>query len=104
MNRVIDSCRVYAELFKCTICDGLLTKPRTCQSCKAAFCTYCITNKLFEKDCCPKCFREKPEIGKLPKNIMKAMRKVKIRCCVDGRGCDDEISILDLTKHRLNDC
>ena len=104
MDRVIDVCREKAEIFKCTICEGLLTKPRTCYHCKAAFCTYCITNKLFEKDCCPNCFRQSPEIGKMPKNMLKAMRDIKVKCSVGGRGCDEEVSILDMAQHRINEC
>ena len=36
-----------AQMLKCSICEELLCKPKTCDSCKVNFCTRCISQKLF---------------------------------------------------------
>ena len=37
-----------ANLFKCSICDDLLAKPKTCGNCRVNFCTSCIADHLHD--------------------------------------------------------
>ena len=69
-----------ASLFKCSICEDLLAKPKTCGNCRVNFCTSCIADHLHEFNRCPKCCTEKPTIVDFPHKLRYEIGRIKLVC------------------------
>jgi hypothetical protein len=92
--------RVREDLF-CSICQGVLRNPRTCQNKEHPFCLSCISQHLRNSHTCPEC-REHltPETLKDPPRFLKnILSELKIKCDNNERGCPVYVQLENLQNH-----
>ncbi|CAB4029088.1 E3 ubiquitin- ligase NRDP1-like [Paramuricea clavata] len=92
--------RVREDLL-CSICQGVLRNPRTCQNKEHPFCLSCISQHLRNSHTCPEC-REHltPETLKDPPRFLKnTLSELKIKCDYNERGCPGYVQLGNLQHH-----
>ncbi|CAB3983569.1 E3 ubiquitin- ligase NRDP1-like [Paramuricea clavata] len=92
--------RVREDLI-CSICQGVLRNPRTCQNKEHPFCLSCISQHLRNSHICPEC-REHltPETLKDPPRFLKnTLSGLKIKCDYNERGCPGYVQLGNLQHH-----
>ena len=79
MIKNIDEINLIKDEMTCIICNGIVIKPKQCQSCETVFCEKCINELKNKNNSCPKrC--SKFIIIEPPKLIKKILDKLKIQC------------------------
>ena len=92
--------QVREDLF-CSICQGVLRNPRTCQNKEHPFCLSCISQHLRNSHTCPEC-REHltPETLKDPPRFLKnTLTELEIKCDYTERGCPGYVQLGNLQNH-----
>ena len=92
--------RVREDLF-CSICQGVLKNPRTCENKEHPFCLSCISQHLRNSHTCPEC-REHltPETLKDPPRFLKnTLSELKIKCDYTEQGCPVYVQLENLQNH-----
>ena len=84
---------------QCSICQNILWKPISCQSCETPFCATCIgTLHSVNPDQCPmRCRLFVPQ--PTSRFIVKNLAKLQIMCAYQSAGCPEVVSYEALEKH-----
>lgn len=100
---IADEYQVAKELL-CTICQGLLWKPKSCGSCQHLFCSRCIRTWLqINPTACP--FRCSPyEERRSPPHIHSLLARLSIRCRNNVFGCTAILAYDALEQHETIEC
>ena len=103
-ERIINDQYHVAKELLCTICQGLLWKPKSCASCQHLFCNRCIRTWLqINPTSCP--FRCSPyEEKRSPPHIHSLLARLSIRCRNSTFGCTAILPYDALEQHETVEC
>ena len=101
------------KFIQCKICINILNDPYDCLCCNQTFCKSCITNYIKTNNKCPfsEFFESKKDkknenindlLNKLKpssSNFNKVIQSLKFYCQNKDKGCDDELSIEEISEH-----
>ena len=104
-DRIVDEHLVPDEYF-CPICQCLLWKPSSCNTCQHLFCQKCLRTWLENPNSGKRCpFRCQPfEERRCPPSIHSLLDRLKIYCRNSSLGCTKIISYNSLEQHESIEC
>ena len=81
MIKNINEINLIKEEITCEICNGIIIKPKQCQSCETIFCEKCINEWKNKNNSCPK---RCPQLTLIepPKLVKKLLDKLNIQCAL----------------------
>ncbi|XP_054155340.1 uncharacterized protein LOC128953840 [Oppia nitens] len=90
----------------CSICQDIFCCPVIVQCCRQTFCEDCINNWLSANNTCPydRKTLTKDALAQPPRVMINILGKLQIKCDFQDKGCNEVISLEDLSNHVNNNC